>query len=855
VSQPGHGPEAERLCQAAQDALGELAGLVFIACGFDAAGGMEGQARRLAEGIAARGVPVTYVTSSPSTARRPVREERGLLSIYRVPVLAAVDWATTLGILEVTALQVVGRRRGELSAIYAVQHETGAIAARVGEATGLPVMLKFACGGSLGDAYTVLHHRDRDALLQALRRVDRLAAITDGISREARDLLGIDPQRIVRVQNGIDLRRWTFREPSPPTDQPLILYVGRMSVQKRVGLVLRAVADLREAFPGIRLQLAGRGPLEAGLKTQADRLGLRDRATFLGVRDDVPELLRQADVLVLPSLVEGTPNSVLEAMATGTPVVATRVQGTDELVRHDQDGLLVPPGDPAALGTAIGRVLSEPELGARLARSARARVEARYDMERVIDQHLALFGELAADREKAGPAKPAPRRRNTTRMLKATTYAGLRAGRDAVRSTAQIVAGKVGPRGEVFAPGLRRGVVILVRDIDALGGMERQAINLAKGLVTQGVKVTIITCTSPGLLTLPREGWAETRYGARLYRVPLLLYESAAASILYRHRDDWGVIYAVQLMMGAIGARLGRLFDAPVVVKLACSGPWGDMAALRGLEDQDREQVTEDLSRCHLVCVGGEIRDEALEAGFAPDRLLSIPNGVEVDAVETAPVVRPFGDDPTILFAGRLTPQKGLDLLLHAFTHVGRKVPFVRLLLAGTGPMRKELETIAQRDGMADRVHFLGRRDDVWGLLRGATICAMPSRSEGLSNFLLEAMASATPVVATKIRPNHEALGDGNALLVPADDVQAFAHAMIELLENPALRSQLATAGRARVRSVYAMERVVSAYVDLFDSLPPGANRPNSPIRFAGRFLGARGDDVRRVLRRLGAGL
>ena len=140
---------------------------MFLACGFDSPGGMEGQARRLAEGIAERGIPVTYVTTSPSVDRRPIREERGLLSLYRVPVLAAVDWATTLGILEVTALQIIGRRRQELSAIYAVQHEIGAIAVRVGEAAGLPVVLKFACGGSLGDAYTVLHHSDRDALLPA----------------------------------------------------------------------------------------------------------------------------------------------------------------------------------------------------------------------------------------------------------------------------------------------------------------------------------------------------------------------------------------------------------------------------------------------------------------------------------------------------------------------------------------------------------------------------------------------------------------------------------------------------------------------------------------------------------------
>ena len=819
-----------------------LRGVAFIACGFDFTGGMEGQARRLAEQLAARGLPVTYVTTSPSREGRGLRETRGLLTVYRLPVLAPLDWTTTLGLLEMTALSLLARRRDELDAIYSVHYETGAIAARVGEALGLPVLVKLACSGPFGDARGLLDSPDRERQLEALRGVSRLVAITDEIAREAQELLELSPRQIARLRNGVDLSRFTARA-APPPGPPRVLFLGRLGEQKRVDLLLEALSLLRRRVPEAELDVAGDGPLMQGLQVHAERLGLRRAARFLGRQEDVLPLLAAAHVLALPSAVEGTSNALLEAMASGLPVVATRVGGTLELVRDGVEGLLVPPDDARALAAALERVLLEPGLAARLGAAGRDRVEHEHDLGRVVDAHLELFREVARE-----PSSVEATSSGLGELVRATTRAGLRAGRDGVRGTARLLRDQVrrriaGDRGPA------RGVALLVRDIDALGGMERQAGRLSRGLVRAGVPVTLLTCTAPGLTRLPPGNrWTERRDGARLYRLPLLVYESAAAGLLWRHREEWGAIYAVQLMMGAIGARLGRVLDAPVVVKLACGGPWGDMAALQALPEREREEVRRDLAECELICLSAEIEAEARAAGFT--RLHRIPNGVDAAAVAAAIPVRPAGDVPTILFAGRLDRQKGVDLLLHAFVEVSARVPFVRLLLAGEGPEGGELAGLARRLGIAERVDLLGRRDDVWGLLKGATVCALPTRAEGMSNTLLEALAAGCPVVATDIPPNLEVLAGGGGVLVPTDDVGALAHALTVLLERPQERAQLARLGQARVRERFDMERVVDLHLQLLAGLGQETPRPGR-LRFGGRFLAARGDDARRVCRRL----
>jgi glycosyltransferase involved in cell wall biosynthesis len=160
-------------------------------------------------------------------------------------------------------------------------------------------------------------------------------------------------------------------EPAP--DRPLVLAAGRLAAQKGFGTLLEAAAGWRNLRPKPLLVIAGEGPLEASLKSQAARLGLDTR--FAGHRDDIPALLAAAAVFVLPSTWEGQPLILQEALRAGVPIVATRVGGTPVLTGEDA-AVLIPPGDARRLADAVGAVLTDEVLAARLRKAAVGRGHA-----------------------------------------------------------------------------------------------------------------------------------------------------------------------------------------------------------------------------------------------------------------------------------------------------------------------------------------------------------------------------------------------------------------------------------------------------------------------------------------------
>jgi glycosyltransferase involved in cell wall biosynthesis len=175
-------------------------------------------------------------------------------------------------------------------------------------------------------------------------------------------------------------------------DGPTLVFAGRLSVQKSVDVALRALTQLE----GLSLVLAGDGPDAEKLRRLAADLGLDGRARFLGAqpRDVVFELLRAADAVVLSSSWENFPHVVVEALAVGTPVVATATGGVTEIVRDGENGLLVPPGDPEALAGSIRRLFDDDALRARLAERAPASVE-RFSPQRVYHRLEAILSEVA----------------------------------------------------------------------------------------------------------------------------------------------------------------------------------------------------------------------------------------------------------------------------------------------------------------------------------------------------------------------------------------------------------------------------------------------------------------------------
>ena len=174
--------------------------------------------------------------------------------------------------------------------------------------------------------------------------------------------------------------------------------VAALRPEKAHEVLLDAVALMAAAGRRVRVVLAGEGPRRGALGQRAEALGINDRVDFLGIRRDVAQLLHASDVVVLPShdVVETLPLSLLEAMACGIPVIASRVGSVPEVVIDGETGLLITPGNPAELGAAIAATLDDEAGARRRAELARERVETYYSVDRTASGYRQLFDEVMA---------------------------------------------------------------------------------------------------------------------------------------------------------------------------------------------------------------------------------------------------------------------------------------------------------------------------------------------------------------------------------------------------------------------------------------------------------------------------
>jgi glycosyltransferase involved in cell wall biosynthesis len=172
--------------------------------------------------------------------------------------------------------------------------------------------------------------------------------------------------------------------------------ISRLAWKKGIRHLIEATPYILESAPDAHVVIAGDGPLRAELEANADALGVRDRVLFLGSRADTIELMAAFDVFVLPSVVEGMSNALLEAMAVGRPVVVTDVGGNPEVVVDGETGLVVPPADPHQLAASIVKLLEAPELAAEMGAAGRRRVLEHYQIDVMTRRIEELYEELLA---------------------------------------------------------------------------------------------------------------------------------------------------------------------------------------------------------------------------------------------------------------------------------------------------------------------------------------------------------------------------------------------------------------------------------------------------------------------------
>ena len=209
---------------------------------------------------------------------------------------------------------------------------------------------------------------------------------------------GVQPWKVATIANGLDFDRFAVRrQPSTSRRPRTVTTVANLRPGKGHDVLLKAAARLVRRVPDIRFRIVGDGPRRLDLERQAAALRISSHVEFLGHRTDVPDVLRDSEIFVLPSLMEASPNALIEAMAAGIPIVATRVGGIPEAIEHERSGILVPPGDDRALAAGIARLMKRPQIAARLADAARQSAASRFSFDRMVSEFQQLyFDELAA---------------------------------------------------------------------------------------------------------------------------------------------------------------------------------------------------------------------------------------------------------------------------------------------------------------------------------------------------------------------------------------------------------------------------------------------------------------------------
>lgn len=237
-----------------------------------------------------------------------------------------------------------------------------------------------------------------DALI--IRRADRVVAVS--AARKAHlERSGCTPDRVVTIHNAVDMpgrvpvdAASVRRALGLPVDRPVIAVVGRLSREKGQVYFVQAMAEVVQAVPGATGLIVGDGPDERLLRARVAALGLQDVIHFAGYRRDMPQIYPAIDVLVLPSLSEGLPNVVLEAMAHARPVIATRVGGVPEVIEDGVTGVLVPPEDVHALSRASVKLLRLPMRRESMGRAARERVDREFCVRARAERILSVYREV-----------------------------------------------------------------------------------------------------------------------------------------------------------------------------------------------------------------------------------------------------------------------------------------------------------------------------------------------------------------------------------------------------------------------------------------------------------------------------
>jgi glycosyltransferase involved in cell wall biosynthesis len=636
-------------------------------------------------------------------------------------------------------------------------------------------------------------------------RMDCVVAVSQASLDRLREFYGQSVPAI-RIPRGIDAGSLTplrgkdavRRALGTAEGAPVLASVGALGPEKCLERAISLLHALGDAHPGAELWLIGDGPRRPALAELAQQLGVADRVRFLGIRDDVGDLLNAADLLLLTSDTEGIPGVVLEAAFLARPAVATRVGGVEECIVDGTTGLLVDRDSAAELLEATQGLLADPARRQQMGLAAQQWAAQHFGIERIARAYEEVYVQLAD-----------------------------RAARGSSRSPAALRPG----------PPPRLEVLFVIEGLGQ-GGTERSVAESLPALRQRGIE-TRVACLHrrSGALEevlaggfdvrfLPRGWWrrfAELRSLIRATR-PSVVHTALPRTDVLGRLAAAGTGVPVLSSIVATRYSVARLSN-----REARKGPLRLLATIDGWTARHLTS--------HLHAVSEAARADVVQALRVPsERITMIRRGRDAarlgrpSAERKASARASLGlaaEEQVLANLGRHITSKGHRHLIEAVSRLRPDHPHLQALVAGReGPVTGRLREQLRELDLEGAVHLMGFRADAPEVLAAADIFVFPSYHEGMPGAVIEALALGLPVIAFDIPAVREVVAVGvNALLAPVGDAEALARHINALLDDPKGAVEMGARNRELYEREFTLEHSVRQMAELYTSLASGAGR------------------------------
>ncbi len=581
----------------------------------------------------------------------------------------------------------------------------------------------------------------------------------------------VHPKKIEVIYNGIsesrfvsdDAERQQIRsEMGIAKDEIIIGSVGNMRhTIKGQHYLIKAMSYVIKQNDKAKLVLVGDGELRKQYEDLAVKMGINDKVIFYGSSRKIPALMNAFDIFCLPSLTEGFSNSLLEAMLSEKPVVATNVGGNPEIIKEGVTGFLVPAQDSANIGYCLVKLANNKEITAEFGKQARKRALSLFSLKRMITEHENVYSRLFLDKNEKSFHRPNPKK-----------------------------------------------VCHLIWALEA-GGAERQVVNIATWQKNSGYEPSVICLTKKGLFADELENLG----------IPVQLIKKNRGldfSIIGKLSR-----YLVENHIGVLHTHVptanlwGRLAARKAGIKKVFVSEHSALSAT----DFKFRMINKLLTRwtAKYIVVSEDIKKAMVLGGIKREKIEVVHNGICLNGKQSKakPTVRTslgIEDSHKIVGTiGRLEYRKDYSTFLKACAKIKVDVPDTKFVIAGDGPLRSELVSEAKDLGLEKNVEFLGTRLDVDNVMVSMDVFVLSSLTEGISISLLEAMSHGKPCVVTNVGGNPEVIKEGiNGKLVPKQDAGSLATAIKDLIQSPQAAGDLAREAKKTVEQDFSLEAMMT---------------------------------------------